>query len=127
MYIAGVGRVRKERRYHVNITVLSSIELVCFLIFLTGHCCYGNADILLLSPVASRHLVAVIRCYGNGSCVICNTSPPVTSRITVRGSRCALVQPQLCTPKGKTLSRQKVAYTDRNMGEYCGLYSHAAG
>ena len=36
-----------------------------------------------------------------------NTSPPVTSRVTVRGSRCALVQLQLCTPKGKTLSRQK--------------------
>ena len=32
---------------------------------------------------------------------------PVTSRVTVRWSRCALVQLQLCTPKGKTLSRQK--------------------
>ena len=30
MYIVGVGRVRKERRYHVNITVLSLIERVCF-------------------------------------------------------------------------------------------------
>ena len=36
-------------------------------------------------------------------------TPAVTSRWTVRESRCALVQLCLCTPKRKTLSRQKTS------------------
>ena len=42
---------------------------------------------------------------------------PVTSRVTVRGSRCALVQLELCTPKGKTLSRQKKEYLKTKIDE----------
>ena len=47
-----IGRVRKERRYHVNITVLSSIEIVTFFFWIRKDTIFSHTS---------------VRIYNNGS------------------------------------------------------------